>query len=126
MLAAVIALAPSSTSANAATARTSGTVRVNVRTPTGVPATVTVRGNATRAVAKAPSGRTAVAKLTMARGRVRVTAARVKFNGKAYGATVSRSVFTLRPRRTVHVRVVYSELRIARRLRVASLGPRQV
>jgi hypothetical protein len=110
----------------AAAPRSSGTVLLTVVTPPGVPANVVLRGNRTRVLSKAPKPRRARFKLAMRPGWVLVRSPIVTFNGSLYAAPSEGRSVQVWPRRTLRIRLVYSRLAVASRLRATTVEETRV
>ncbi|HYH58788.1 MAG TPA: choice-of-anchor L domain-containing protein [Thermoleophilaceae bacterium] len=123
-LVAALGLLPPPTGAVAA----SGKITVKIKTPSGVPANVTVRraGKKPRILTKRPASKMRRFRLTLQTGRFRIEAPRFAFDGALYSAAVSRPRFKLRNGRRVRLRVAYHRLPTARNLHVESVAADEI
>lgn len=103
-------------------AKPTGRVKLVVRTPRGVPATVVLaRGKDRRVVTKAPRGKVRRATVKAAPGKVRVSGKDVIHAGRTYRAKVSTKAVRVKARRTTKVIVRYRKLAMAADVRVTKV-----
>lgn len=113
--------APTGTASEAA-AKPTGRLKLVVRTPKGVPATVLLfRGKDRRVVTKAPRGKVRRATVKVAPGKVRVSGKDVIHAGTTYRAKVSTKAVRVKARRTTRVTVRYQKVAMAAGVRVTQV-----
>jgi hypothetical protein len=105
----------------AAPAPTTGTVRVYIVTPKGVPATVDLVGSSTLAAAKPPAGATATVTLAVPAGTYQVRRHDVMANGRLHQATGNPQTLNVRAGWTTNVTAVYLPDRGAYDLRTVGI-----
>ena len=104
-----------------AQAASRGSVAVLIKTPTGVPANVVLKGPARAVVAKHPAGAKFRSSRSLRPGKYSVTGPVFTFNGNLYKGTPSRSKVSVQPGRTVGVTVTFVKVDAASRLRATDV-----
>lgn len=90
-----------------------GTLKVTIKAPKGVPASVVITGRARLTTGKAPGGTKHVDVLRTKTGSYRIAPRPITYHGKVYRGAASRSAVKVRGGKTTKVVVVYHRLKLA-------------
>lgn len=99
---------------------------VVIKTPSGVPATVTLSGKGKAVATKGRTGGKASSKLVLKAGSYRVGAPVISFDGRLYAARVTRSRLNLAQGSKSSVQVTYKAMKAADRMGVASVAATRI